>query len=102
MATQRMCRQGASGGGWAFIGVLAVLTLIAAAGTATAAAKELRVGLQSFDDGTPGLDSYHTTNAQTQMLNSIHECLIEREPYSQPLKFHAGAGDELEDDASRR
>ena len=87
MATQRTFRQGASGGGWAFIGVLAVLTLIAAAGTATAAAKELRVGLQSFDDGTPGLDSYHTTNAQAQMLNTIHECLIEREPYSQPLKF---------------
>jgi peptide/nickel transport system substrate-binding protein len=54
---------------------------------APALAKELRVGLQSFDDGTPGLDSYHTTNAQTQMQNSIHECLIEREPYSQPLKF---------------
>lgn len=56
-------------------------------GAPAAQAKELRVGLQSFDDGTPGLDTYHTTNAQTQMQNSIHECLIEREPYSQPLKF---------------
>lgn len=67
---------------------LVALALIAGLwGTAVAQVKELRVGLQSFDDGTPGLDSYHTTNAQTQMLNSIHDCLIEREPYSQPLKF---------------
>ena len=75
--------------GWAFIGVLIVLmgVIIGGAGMSIAQAKELRVGLQSFDDGTPGLDSYHTTNAQAQMLNSIHECLIEREPYSQPLKF---------------
>jgi len=69
-------------------GVVMAMAFIAGVfGTPAAEAKELRVGLQSFDDGTPGLDSYHTTNAQTQMQNSIHECLIEREPYSLPLKF---------------
>jgi peptide/nickel transport system substrate-binding protein len=50
----------------------------------------LRVGLQSFDDGVPGLDTYHTPNAQAQMLNCIHETLIERDPYSKPLKYKPG------------
>ncbi len=45
------------------------------------AAKELRVALQSFDDGAPGLNTHHTPNAQAAMLTSFHECLIERDPY---------------------
>ncbi|MBM4314740.1 MAG: hypothetical protein FJ122_12620, partial [Deltaproteobacteria bacterium] len=90
MDAKRLCRkgQGLCDVVRSTVAVLMALGFIAGiSGTAFVQAKELRVGLQSFDDGTPGLDSYHTTNAQTQMLNSIHDCLIEREPYSQPLKF---------------
>jgi peptide/nickel transport system substrate-binding protein len=56
-------------------------------GGVSEAAKELRIALQSFDDGTPGLNSHMTPNAQAAMLTSIHEALIEREPYASPLKF---------------
>lgn len=53
-------------------------------------ATELRVAVPVFDDGDPGFDTYHTSNAQAAMLTSIHETLIERDPYSKPLKFLPG------------
>jgi len=90
MVTKRVCWKGMrlNERVRSIIAVVMAMGFIAGVfGTPAAEAKELRVGLQSFDDGTPGLDSYHTTNAQTQMQTSIHECLIEREPYSLPLKF---------------
>jgi len=67
-----------------------LIVVLGVLGMGISQAKELRVGLQSFDDGSPGLDTYHTPNAQAQMLTSIHETLIERDPYSKPLKFMPG------------
>ncbi len=73
--------------------VLAAILVVALGpwwGGVTEAAKELRVALQSFDDGSPGLNTHHTPNAQAAMLTSFHEALIERDPYSKPMKFLPG------------
>ncbi len=76
-----------------FSTVLAAILVVALGpwwGGVTEAAKELRVALQSFDDGSPGLNTHHTPNAQAAMLTSFHEALIERDPYSKPMKFLPG------------
>jgi peptide/nickel transport system substrate-binding protein len=70
--------------------IMVVMTLgmvFAFLGSPHAQTKELRVGLQSIEGASAGMDSYHTTNAHAQVTYSIHETLIERDPYTQPLKF---------------
>lgn len=52
-----------------------------------AQAAELRVGLQSLEGASAGMDAHHTTNAHAQVLYSIHETLITREPKALPLQF---------------
>ncbi len=76
---------------WVKVTFVMILSIVASLwGAPVALPAELRVGLQTFDDGSPGMDSYHTTNPQAQFLYGIHETLILRDPYSKPLKFLPG------------